>query len=407
MYDTDHSERFVACEFPLPLDGGRTGVRLSSLISLDSIEEQNGAESSWVHFAPFGVWEGHEQGKLTFDKKNFEEIIANFKALSNDLQVDYEHDSINKQLKGPKPAAGWIKALEIRGNGSDKADGLWAFVEWTKRAAQFIRNREYKYTSPVIDPTAKDRKTNKKIGVELFNAALTNDPFLDGQVPLALERLPLQMEIKIKDKEQQSQGTVAASEQSVDQNAQSLQDEGGGSVVDKIAETLGMEPAAVESIMLAKMEEIAAIVASESSEDGTPADEATASDQPPQTAAADKWNKALESRIATLEKDKANERKAYVLSHVNKKIDDGYILDDDKELALELYTEDFDRAEKIYKSQLVPLGRKQANEKNQNKSQSSVRLDEIEEDSVRQLCRAWGCSKEVATEKVIALRKAN
>lgn len=412
MYDTVENRNFSACAFPLPIDGGHNALCLSSAIALDSLEDQDGATSSWVHFAPFGVWKGHEKGTLTFDKEAFQSIIDNFEAVENDIQVDYDHNSINKQLNGPKPAAGWIKALEVRGTGKNKSDGLWGLVEWTKRAATFIRNKEYKYTSPVIDPKATDRKTKKNIGIELFNAALTNDPFLDGQVPLALERLPLQMDIKITDKDKKPEQAVAADQQSADQNA-AMQDGGmGGSVVDKIAESLGMEPAAVEAVMLDKMDEITAIIASASEGEGTPADEATASTQPTAQAAAsrtanikDQQYAAMSKRLADLEKERDNEKRKAIEKHVDEKIEGGFILDNLRDDAIEEYLANYDRAERLFANQVVPLGRNQAKE-NKGSTQATVKLSDVEENSVRGLV-ACGYKRETAINKIVAQRKVN
>lgn len=391
---------FCASEFTLPIDGGHRALRLCSAVQLDdtATSDTSGAVSSWVHFAPFGKWLGHEQGPLTFDRKEFETIVANFDKLENDLQVDYEHDSINKQLKGPKPAAGWIKALEIRGNGQHKGDGLWGFVEWVSRAVAFIRNREYKYTSPVIDPDAKDRKTKKKIGMELFNAALTNDPFLDGQMPLALERIS--MEIKIKDQKLDN-----TSDKQMNADDPPPEPESGGGVFDKIAAMTGMESAAVEAILLEKIDEVAALVAGSAEGDGTPADEPTANADTPKVAAADRWTKAMESRIAILERDKKAEKTRFILDHVNSKIEGGFILDSDKDLAIELYTENFDRAERVYGSQLVPLGRHQAKE-TRSTNGNKIKLSDAETASINGLI-SCGYSKQSATTKVVALRKGN
>lgn len=397
--------------YPIPLDGGRVGLRLSSTISM---ADEPTEDSSWVHFAPFGVWKGHEEGEFRLDKEVFDSVIARFEDTANDVQVDYNHDSIKEQL-GYKPAAGWIKALEVRGNGKGTADGLWGLVEWTKRAAAFIRNKEYKYTSPVIDFKSKDRKTGKVTGPELFNAALTNDPFLDGQVPLALERLPLQMEIKIKDKQE---GQAVAASQEENKDATALQEEGMGSsgAVDKIAEAVGLEPSAVEAILLEKMDDIVAIVAGAQNQDGTPADEAMTSDQTSPTVAADKWAQAekgkeqlelsrLSSRVKELETDKRKALEKKVSEHVAAKIENGEIPDQSKALAEELYLEDWDRAEKIYCSKIVPIGVSQST-KGQSKKGQSANLNDVEKESVAGLVLC-GYTKEKATERIVAQRKAN
>jgi len=372
-------------------------------------------DSSWVHFAPFGSWKGHEEGAFKLDKHVFDSIIARFDEVANDIQVDYNHDSVKGGLSGPKPAAGWIKALEVRGNGSKPEDGLWGLVEWTKRAAAFIRNREYRYTSPVIDFKSKDRKTGKVEGPELFNAALTNDPFLDGQVPLALERLQLQMEIKIKD--QKVSAPVAASEQEPANAAEMQEDMGGGGVVDKIAAAVGMEPAAVEAVLLEKMDDIVALVAGASEGDGTPADETMASDQPAAAVANDKWSKAqtdqrqlnldrLSKRVDELEADKRHALEAKVSEHVSAKIESGEIPDQNRKLAEELYLEDWDRADKIFCSKVVPINERQSTRVMSRGDHKSAKLTEMEQECVTGLV-ACGYSKDKAIERIVAQRKVN
>src|SRR5690606_40136635 len=74
-----------------------------------------------------------------------EAVLTAFAENGIDLPIDYEHQSLAADDKaGPVPAAGWIKALEVR-------DGaLWGRVQWTPRAAELIAAREYRYLSPVF-----------------------------------------------------------------------------------------------------------------------------------------------------------------------------------------------------------------------------------------------------------------
>jgi phage I-like protein len=406
---TEKYELF-AHPFSIPLGNGRVGLRLCSRIEMSADETE---DSAWVHLAPYGTWRGHEEGPFTLDKSTFKNIISEFEKIENDIQIDYHHDSIKEDVTGPRPASGWIKAMEIRGTGKQKGDGLWAFVAWTKRAATFIRNKEFKYLSPVIDFLSKDRKSGKKNSPELFNAALTNDPFLDGQMPLALERLPLQMEIKIKDKQE---GQAVAADQT-QPDAATMQDEGaaGGSIIDKIAEAVGLEPSAVEALMLEKMDDIVAIVAGAQNTDGTPADEAQAADIPSQTVAADKWEQAkrdqsqltldrLSKRVVDLEKKDRKAQEEKVDARIAEKIENGEILIGSKALARELYLEDYDRAERIYCSKVVPIGVSQSTKS--AKSGTKDNLTEDEKTAISSLV-SFGYSKDNATQRIVAQRKVN
>ena len=111
-------------------------------------------------------------GDFLFDEKAAKELMAAFDRRKNDLVVDYEHQTLTG---AEAPAAGWIKALAW-----DPVQGLWADVEWTPRGAEYVKNKEYRYLSPVI----RIRKSDNR-AVELHSAALTNDPAIDGMVPIA------------------------------------------------------------------------------------------------------------------------------------------------------------------------------------------------------------------------------
>jgi phage I-like protein len=102
-------------------------------------------------------------------------IIEDFQIQQNDMVIDYEHQTLTGS---EAPAAGWIKQLT---NGGTL--GLWARVEWTEKARQYINAKEYRYLSPVFIM----RKSDNKV-VKLINAALTNQPGIDGMVPLVNKR---------------------------------------------------------------------------------------------------------------------------------------------------------------------------------------------------------------------------
>lgn len=113
-----------------------------------------------------------KKGDFVVDEAAENEIMQNFKNRKNDVVIDYEHQTLKDVVA---PAAGWIKKLENRGK-----EGIWGEVEWTGKAKDFIANKEYKYLSPVIFVS----KTDKRVQL-LHSAALTNDPAIDGMVPLA------------------------------------------------------------------------------------------------------------------------------------------------------------------------------------------------------------------------------
>ena len=87
-----------------------------------------------------------------------------------DLVIDYEHQSLDNTQA---PAAGWITEI-----GSE--DGaVTAKVKWTDKAGEYLKNREYRYLSPVV----LVRKSDKK-AVAIQSVALTNTPAIDGMFPV-------------------------------------------------------------------------------------------------------------------------------------------------------------------------------------------------------------------------------
>lgn len=113
------------------------------------------------------------------------DVVANFrKRDTGEVPVDYDHAIEFAAGNGDAtPAAGWIKAID------DAPDGqgiLWCSVEWTERARKMIAAKEYRYVSPVIDPTVRDNKTGEPQGWTLTSAALTNTPVLQGMPALIL-----------------------------------------------------------------------------------------------------------------------------------------------------------------------------------------------------------------------------
>lgn len=88
-------------------------------------------------------------------------------ARTEDVAIDYDHQADYAEFNGqPAPAAGWIKELEAR------PDGIWGRVEWTPKAAEHIKNKEYRYISPSF------YRTKAGVVTCIYGAALTNRPAL-------------------------------------------------------------------------------------------------------------------------------------------------------------------------------------------------------------------------------------
>lgn len=111
-----------------------------------------------------------EKGDFVVDRESFQMIQDHMQHRSVDIVIDYEHQTLSGSQA---PAGGWIKKLELKEN------GIFAKVEWTDKAKGYLRNREYRYLSPVVLVRKKDRKA-----LQLHSVALTNTPAINGMVPI-------------------------------------------------------------------------------------------------------------------------------------------------------------------------------------------------------------------------------
>lgn len=136
--------------------------------------------TSEIQVAKIGEWKGHPTGSFKITETIIKEMIKNFEAGERDVVVDYQHLSLDGGADDAR-AAGWTKKLVNKGK-----DGLWAVVEWTKKAAEMIKEKEYRYISPEFHLNYSSKETKKKQGATLLAIALTNRPFLEGMAPVAL-----------------------------------------------------------------------------------------------------------------------------------------------------------------------------------------------------------------------------
>jgi phage I-like protein len=125
----------------------------------------------WICLLPLGQVDLVD-GRPPFevDREAVAAMVEAFNSRGVDLVVDYEHQSLNG---GRAPAAGWIKELTA------KEDGLWARVEWTAQAQEYLRQKEYRYFSPVLRLDPDTRRP-----LVLMHVALTNVPAMKGVAPL-------------------------------------------------------------------------------------------------------------------------------------------------------------------------------------------------------------------------------
>jgi phage I-like protein len=125
----------------------------------------------WIRVLPLGKVELADQREpFTVDEASLNSMVTAFRSRGIDLVIDYEHQSLNGERA---PAAGWIKDLEARD------DGLWALVDWTQQAADYLAQREYRYFSPVLRLDPETRRPTA-----LMHLGLTNVPAINHLPPL-------------------------------------------------------------------------------------------------------------------------------------------------------------------------------------------------------------------------------
>jgi phage I-like protein len=136
-----------------------------------ALQAEGQAPPEWLRILPLGRVELVDRREpLEVDKDSLKAMVTAFTSRGVDLVIDYEHQSLNGDRA---PAAGWIKHLEAR------ADGLWARVEWTDQAREYLANREYRYFSPVLRLDPESRKP-----LVLMHLGLTNVPAIKSLPPL-------------------------------------------------------------------------------------------------------------------------------------------------------------------------------------------------------------------------------
>ena len=131
--------------------------------------------------------------------EHLEAAAAHFKARraehpERDLVIDYEHATWQDR---EAPAAGWIEDIFTVARDGKKV--LRARIKmWTERAKEYLRNKEYRYLSPVFALNAVDKKSGEVFPCIFYNAGITNEPLIDELQPI-VSSFNFQKTIKGKD----------------------------------------------------------------------------------------------------------------------------------------------------------------------------------------------------------------
>lgn len=140
--------------------------------SVDLSVAAGGGLPERVHLLPIGTVTGKDgRGPYVVrDQAHARQVVAATQAWHKGapVPVDYDHQTLNTAANGkPNPAAAWITGFQV----DDK--GVWGTVEWTAAAAAQIKDRAFRFISPVFahDPAGAVTR--------IWHAAVTNLPNLE------------------------------------------------------------------------------------------------------------------------------------------------------------------------------------------------------------------------------------
>jgi phage I-like protein len=152
--------------------------KMGYLVDLSTVKFDDSTENptSWIQAMPIGKYDHALYGAIDITPERVQRFADNVKNKVREIDPDIDYDHKSKTSE----AAGWVKDAEAR------TDGLWVLVEWTKSAAQKIKEKAYKYFSPEFDDTWTHPKTKQEFKDVLFGGGITNRPFLKDILPLNL-----------------------------------------------------------------------------------------------------------------------------------------------------------------------------------------------------------------------------
>jgi phage I-like protein len=144
--------------------------RSACAVAIDSDEVRE-----WVELIPAGKFSAVD-GRGPFENEDPDSIVAASiaKMPQVGLVVDYDHSTDLAAPEGrPAPAAGWLKQFKV------EHGAIFARIEWTRDAAEAVKEKKYRYVSPVFEHS-KDGKIER-----ILRAGLTNNPALINLPALA------------------------------------------------------------------------------------------------------------------------------------------------------------------------------------------------------------------------------
>jgi hypothetical protein len=136
---------------------------------------------TWVQAMRVGDYHHPGYGKLSFTTDRIKRFADSVKNRVRGIALDIDYDHKADPARGNE-AAGWVEDAKVEG------DALYLLVEWTKTAAEKIKEGAYRYFSPEFKDEWMDAQGTMHRDV-LFGGGITNRPFLKDLLPVNLSEL--------------------------------------------------------------------------------------------------------------------------------------------------------------------------------------------------------------------------
>lgn len=136
---------------------------------------------SWVMAMRVGDYRHPAYGQISFTADRIHRFADSVKKRVRGIALDIDYDHKADPARGNE-AAGWVEDAKVEG------DALMLLVEWTKSAAEKIKEGAYRYFSPEFVDEWTDSSGMQHRDV-LFGGGITNRPFLKDLLPVNLSEL--------------------------------------------------------------------------------------------------------------------------------------------------------------------------------------------------------------------------
>jgi len=165
----------------------------------------------WVQIGVEGEWHGHQNGAFQLAVQDLQQIVSNFRSHpsyqrgasgwgeSRVVAWDFHHASEmppSEIAAVGAPAQGWALDLDVRA-GADGTATIWALTEFLEPARTYVGDDRYQWCSMALNPSTKHPVTGEEIGWYLSSIAMTNDPFIQGMVPMAIAASRAQLQARM------------------------------------------------------------------------------------------------------------------------------------------------------------------------------------------------------------------